>query len=222
MSTSFGQPSAASTNSGFGQSAAGFGGSNDQAMESESTQRPNPFGVAPSNSASTGFGSQPVQQQTAPTESAGDINPVNPLLNKPAKPLHVTQKLPAKPPTFDMSNRLTSFRGQTVTYIEPPRVDQGDLPAEYRDMQTAQAEPFPAYKRPDTVQMEKIWFPKGPDEKVLDKLGDAVKRLDFEGEEEDYEGGVQAAYEELYETGEFKDGLLPMVPPKREWVSYDF
>ncbi|ETN38135.1 uncharacterized protein HMPREF1541_07759 [Cyphellophora europaea CBS 101466] len=213
ISTSFGQAAAPSsgfsnaTNAGFGQvqgQNAGFGKTNDQDMESEPTARPNPFGARPASSAATA--TQPVQQQQGTAASAsGGFNPVNPLLGKPAAPLHVTERLPAQDPTFDMGGRLTSFRGQSVTYIEP-----------------APAAAFPCFIRSDTKEPERIWYPNAGNEKTLQSLNTEGKRLDFEGTPEEYTDVVKEAYRHLYETGSWKDGKLPLVPPAREMVAYDF
>ena len=48
------------------------------------------------------------------------------------------------------------------------------------------------------------------------------KRADFEAREEEYGEGVKEAYRVLYETGEWAGGKLPLVPPMRDWVAYDF
>lgn len=230
VSTAFGQPAAPS--SGFGQNA-GAAKTNDQDMDSEPTQRANPFGQ-PAAASSGGFGAPPPQaaapQQPEPTTApappnnnpASDWNPSNPLLGKPAVALHVTEKLPPQPPDFDMGGRLTSFRGQRVTYIQPPPVDKSDLPPQYQDILPTELAPFPCYTRPDTREPERIWFPQGSAEKGVVSLGAEGKRLDFEGRPDEYGEGVKEAYKYLYETGQWLEGRLPLVPPSREMVVYDF
>jgi len=42
-----------------------------------------------------------------------------------------------------------------------------------------------------------------------------------EGRPEEYTEAVREAYEYVAKEGRFKDGIMPNVPPKREWVSWD-
>lgn len=227
LSTAFGQPAAPS--SGFGQNA-GFGKPKDQDMDSEPTQqRTNPFGTQPSSSGA--FGTQPSATPTQPQSQppppsnanapASAWNPENPLLGKPAAPLHITQRLPPQPPTFDPSGRLSTFRGQRVTYIAP-KDEKTNLPDQYQDIQAAKVAPFPCYTRPDTRELEKIWFPNGSAEEKLQSLSLEGKRRDFEGGDDGYTDQVRGAYQALFETGQWGAGGLPLVPPRREMVAYDF
>ena len=70
-------------------------------------------------------------------------------------------------------------------------------------------EPF--FKRSDGG-LEKIWFPKGPPpfKKELD-LPDEV-----------YDDATKENYMYMKQHGAFKDGIMPVLPPKREWVDWDF
>jgi nucleoporin NUP42 len=59
---------------------------------------------------------------------------------------------------------------------------------------------------------EKIWFPDGPPPPYKDtELDDSV-----------YTDEVQEAYVHMRETGSFRDGVMPLIPPKREWCTFDF
>jgi nucleoporin NUP42 len=47
-------------------------------------------------------------------------------------------------------------------------------------------------------------------------------RKDLEAESEMYTEEVRKAYEYLAREGRFEGGMMPAVPPLREWTSYDF
>ena len=64
----------------------------------------------------------------------------------------------------------------------------------------------------DDGHWEKAWFPDGPP--VLTK----VKELPAEA----YDKNVKESYKFLKEHGSFKDGILPDLPPRKEWCSWDF
>lgn len=234
LSTAFGKPAqpaangfGSGTQSSFGQ-AGGFGATKqpdpDTGMESEPSpaMRPNPFGARPSTS--NGFGGQPAQAQSqspapAPAQPVPDgsleaLNPINPLINKPAAPLHINQSLPAQPPQIQPNGRVTSYRGQPTTYIRQPD--------KLVDGEPVFQDPILCYKRPDTRQDEKIWHHRAGNEPTLIALSTELKKFDFQGAEQEYADEVKGEYAHLYETGQWRDGKLPLVPPQREWVAYDF
>ena len=59
---------------------------------------------------------------------------------------------------------------------------------------------------------EKIWFPDGPP--VFNKMPDVAL--------EEYDEESKESYKYMMEHGEFKDGVMPLLPPRREWCSWDF
>lgn len=59
---------------------------------------------------------------------------------------------------------------------------------------------------------EKIWFPNGPP--PFDR--------NTEFEDSSYDDSVKSAYLHVRETGMFAGGVMPLVPPKREWCLWDF
>jgi nucleoporin NUP42 len=69
----------------------------------------------------------------------------------------------------------------------------------------------PCTRRSDGL-WERIWFPDGPPKwkKAPDLSDDA------------YDEKTVAQYKYWKETGTFKDGIMPELPPKREWCSWDF
>lgn len=74
---------------------------------------------------------------------------------------------------------------------------------------------YPCLRRADGT-LEKIWFPQGDREPNVE----ALRKLDLQAQEEEYTEEVKEQYRVLHETGRF--GVMPRVPPMREWVGYDF
>lgn len=60
-------------------------------------------------------------------------------------------------------------------------------------------------------KLERIWHPNGP----------PPPNPDIEDPPGMYNAVLEAAYAFVRETGTFKDGIMPEVPPKREWIRYD-
>lgn len=92
-----------------------------------------------------------------------------------------------------MSKRLTMWKGQPVKYIND----------------------WPCYLHPqDRQTFVRIHFPDGPPE--------PASLRDAQGKPEEYTAEVNEQYEYFFSNGYFKDGVIPPVPPKSEWVSFDF
>lgn len=73
----------------------------------------------------------------------------------------------------------------------------------------------PSYLHPqDNKTWMRIHFPDGPPD-------DATLR-DVEAAPEEYTPEIEAQYKFFMEKGYFKDGIIPSVPPKKEWNSWDF
>ena len=163
-----------------------------------------PFGQPPSGQ--NRFG-QPQQQPAQPfgqpaAPSGFNQPPPQTTVTPETKPavfnMHNPNELNPIPPmsgqtTRDMDNKLTAWKGQPVQYIND----------------------YPCYLHPqDQRTWVRINFPDGPpDEATL---------RDSEGKSEEYTPEIAAQYEFFLKNGYFKDGLIPPVPPKREWISWDF
>ena len=92
-----------------------------------------------------------------------------------------------------MSQKLLSWKGQQVQYI-----NNG-----------------PCYLHPqDRKTWVRIFFPDGPP-------NDASLK-DAHGKPDEYTDQIAEQYEFFLKNGAFKNYVLPSVPPKREWVSFDF
>ncbi|KAI1905983.1 hypothetical protein LOZ61_006864 [Ophidiomyces ophidiicola] len=91
-----------------------------------------------------------------------------------------------------MTNKLLVWKGQVVKYIDDE----------------------PCYQHPDNpTTFVHIFFPDGA------PTPDAFKSsIGTPGE---YTSGIETAYSYSKEHGAFKNGLMPLVPPKPEWCSFD-
>lgn len=70
---------------------------------------------------------------------------------------------------------------------------------------------IPCYKNPNG-SWERIWFPDGPPAFLKpESLPDV-----------EYDEGTIQNYLQLRQTGRFIDNIIPALPPKREWLSWDF
>lgn len=142
-------------------------------------------------------GLAPAPNATTTTTTNAPISngfPAPPPAPAPAQPTPMPPS--SDPSTYTtrnpQTNRLTSFKGRPVTYI-------GDAPH---------------YRRADEGQPERIWFPDGPPapnpwaEPPPEAYGGAV-------------GAFEEAYKFVAERGQFRDGVMPEEPPRREWVRWD-
>ena len=59
---------------------------------------------------------------------------------------------------------------------------------------------------------EKVWFPDGAP--TYNKTPDVAQ--------DDYDEETKENYRHMMNHGEFKDGIMPLLPPRREWSNWDF
>ncbi|KAI9820815.1 MAG: hypothetical protein M1826_000840 [Phylliscum demangeonii] len=69
----------------------------------------------------------------------------------------------------------------------------------------------PCYTRDDDGTYERIWFPAGPP--PVDESCELPLEM--------YDEKTKAAYLYVRDHGEFKDGWIPPLPPRREWCRFD-
>lgn len=92
------------------------------------------------------------------------------------------------------TNKLRAWKGQPVTYVSDDN---------------------PCYAHPqDPTVLVHIFFPDGP------PLATTLK--DAQAKDVEYTPEVEEAYKFAKQHGQFKDGVIPSVPPKNEWCSFDF
>lgn len=199
-----------------------FGGSSQSAFgqPSQPAAQQNPFGSAqpkpafgqasqpttsafgqPSQPAANAnpFGqpTQPQQQQATPSPFGAASTAPQP--NGAAPTPNTTATTPSggpDPSTYltHTANQPTSFKNQPVTYLGEPKN-------------------FHVY--PSNNRAERLWFPQGP----------PAPNPDVQLEPVFYEGALgaelQGIYEKVAQGGEFAGGVMPEVPPRREWIRFD-
>ncbi|KAL4942463.1 hypothetical protein BDV06DRAFT_192048 [Aspergillus oleicola] len=200
----FGQQSSTATTSGFGtpaQQPNPFSQPSTTSFGQPAQQAPNPFGAPAQQQVSTPFGQQQSggagATTTTDTSTTVGIGPP-PVLKvendlMPIPPLNGQSEYNGPPIPNTKLRQLTRWKGQPVQYINDA----------------------PCYLHPqDGKTWVRIFFPHGP------PLKSSVQ--DAQAEPEKYTPEVAAQYEFFVQNGSFKDGLIPSVPPKTEWVSFDF
>lgn len=167
----------------------------------QSAAAPSPFGAAaqqatpsPFNQPTGGFGQA---AQAAPTTSASkpitDNGPPPTIKIDDPNELNPIPPLSGQTVKDPMMQRLSMWKGQPVKYIDN----------------------VPCYLHPqDRQTYVRIFFPDGPP--------DQASLRDAHGKPEEYTPEVTEQYEFFLKNGYFKDGVIPSVPPKSEWVSFDF
>lgn len=200
---------------------------------------PAPFGAPPLGGTGPAFGGNTAFGGTNPTPSAFAIpQPVPPAAApsvspfvQPTNPFGRSQQL-AQPSAFGMpantppSNPIGQPPAPTTNGSifgkpqsgQPPtangpsvqRDDQNKLTV-WHGRPVSYIDGDPCYKRRDGT-WEKIWFPNGP----------LTSHSDTQLPDEAYDEKTKEAYIFMKEHKAFKDGIMPEIPPKREWCSWDF
>lgn len=194
---------------GFSQPTAPFG---------QPAQTASPFGQAPQQQqppAAGPFGqpSAPVnpfdapstQQQPGPSAFGQPAGPQGvPVQNVNAGPrafikiddandLNPLPQLQGETRRDPNTNRITMWKGRPVNYINDA----------------------PCYLHPqDNKTYVRINFPDGPP--------DDTTLQDSQGKPEEYTPEVEEMYKFFLENGYFKDGVIPSVPPRKDFISFDF
>jgi len=217
-SPSFGQPQSNQTPANpFSKSP--FGQSNNQQAspfgQPQATSA-NPFSKTaspqPSTTTQSTFGQpQPVAPQPQSSVAQPTTSTTKPT-TAPIQPLHYTQTLPAAPTTFTPAGDLTTYRSRPISYR---RIEEPTMSGEMRLKET-----IPRYQRPDNGNLERIWFPRGSDEKGVQTLMNVIN--DVQAEEAEYTDEVKKMYGYLFERGRFEARKVPLIPPLQSWVDRDF
>lgn len=211
----FGQPAAQAAANPFGQPLPQAQNvfSRDSAPQS-APQPTNPFGQPP-NTSPYPF-AQPAPSH--PTSVFG--NPSAPLKafsqqNKSAPATLSTQlsnptpsNVFAKPnaPTAPMA---TQFNAPSQTPSNAPRDANGKL-LSWKGQPVKYMGELPCYKNP-SGSWDRIWFPDGPPAFLKPESFPDVQ----------YDEGTIQNYLQLKQTGRFEENIIPALPPKREWISWD-
>ena len=201
--SAFGRPSTLNPSPAFGQSATSGAISG---FSQTSTAPPNPFGQPTAPSTTGSFG-QPLT--AAP-------NPFGQRTSTANQPFPFVQTSGTsntlQPPTLPVPNRanVRSTSGQGTNGIQVQKDSQGKITT-WEGFSVRYFDDEPCYKSNDG-SWQRIWFPDGP----------PVFTKSVELPVEAYDEATKANYRHLKETGTFQDGIMPALPPRREWCSWNF
>ncbi|KAI4731471.1 hypothetical protein E4T49_00687 [Aureobasidium sp. EXF-10728] len=198
----FGQPSAPTPQNGvFGRPSApsqqqtGFAKPSPFAQAQENQQQ-SPFAQAAAKPAAFGQPSQPADKQTFGGGFGTAVAPPQQQAQQQQPPQSFAEPMPQGDwITRQPNGTLKSFKGAPVQY----QATKETVPTQ---------EP---YYRKANGQMERIWHPEGI----------PAPRAEIEAPAEAYTAEHEAAYKFVAEQGVFKDGIMPELPPKCEWIRWD-
>ncbi|QIX00569.1 hypothetical protein AMS68_006086 [Peltaster fructicola] len=204
----FAQPPQAASASPFAaaaQNASPFG----QAAPAQSspfgatTQNKSPFAQVqpalgqPSQPAQSSFGQPSQSTRTSFGQSSQPIqsSPFAAASQQQNNVASTSTKQPTNHLTRDGAGRLTAFHGAPVSFDSVKKAHTA--------------------RNPRTGKQERIWFPDGA----------TLPHKDAQAEDKAYEGGIGQQLARMYlyakEFGTFENGVVPEIPPKCEWVSFD-
>ncbi|KAJ5613951.1 hypothetical protein N7528_007605 [Penicillium herquei] len=186
--------------SGFGQPSGpgpfGQPSTNPSPFGQPQQAQPTPFGQPSAPAANNAFG-----QPSAPAAS----NPFG-APSKPAAPFGQPAAAQGVPVTF--------------TDVGPPAYLKSDIPGELTPVPRLQGET----RRDPTTNRLTMW--KGQRVEYVNDhpcyIHPEDNKTPSQGEPEDYTPEIEEMYKYFLANGCFKDGVIPKVPPKREWISFDF
>ena len=197
--STFGQQNIPAASTPFGQQAA----PPSDTFGQPSQPPPNPFGnptapttTNPFDRPSQPSSSNPFSQPAAPHQPS----PFGQTPPPPSNPF--TQ--PPRPSTTDPSSSLPASSTTTKRDAQNKLTLWKGHPVRYIDGE-------PCRKRTDGA-WEKIWFPDGPPK--FAKTPELPDEL--------YDEGTRERYLFMRQQGGFRDGVMPLLPPKREWCRWDF
>lgn len=201
-------------------------------------QQTNPFGQAAPARLSNPFGQQSSTGNSVLNPPAFDKPPLQQPVNPFSKPTNATPNPfasagsdrnpstassqlagPAKP--FNQSNSQASRTGTTLSSAVPTgsslsvpvdakRDSTGRL-TKWKGNPVQYIENDACYQDNDGI-LKKIWFPDGP----------PVYTKAVELPDDAYDESTKENYKFLKDHGTFKDGLMPELPPRREWCNWNF
>ena len=241
--SSFGRPSApAQQPSRFGQSSA-FRSTSSPFAPRAHAQFAQPSVTSGAPAARFGQPSNPFAQTRAAQQS-GFSQPSAPASSQSQTSFTNTQAQPASNTSFGKpsqgSNGAFGSQGNSIPAVNPfvkpqetgtssfgqasslnaPAETGGQLTDARKDAQgklvswkgkpVTYVDDEPCFKRPDGA-WEKIWFPEPP-----------VWKNSQEPPDDAYDEATKEAYRYAKKHGRFPGDKIPLLPPKKEWISWDF
>lgn len=233
----FGQPTSIGS-SAFGrpsQTGQPAFGQPSQPVQSSFGRPSQPAFGQPSQPNQPAFGqpSQPTQpafgQPSQPTHPAfgQPSQPVRPAFGQPSQPNQSAFGQPSQPPqpAFGQpSNPSKSAFGQPSqpTFGQPTQTPLNPSPFD-RPSQPSKT-PFASAPNTTSTPQQPQQNPSTDPSQTQQQSNPSSGDPDAEGPSSAYEGplgqALKEVYQAVYATGRFGDGLVPEVPPKREWVKF--
>lgn len=225
-STPFGAPSAPANPFGGGQQQSTTGPANPFGRPSASTtpfgapsapSQASPFGASSSTAASNPFGQPSQPPVTNPFGAPPAVaNPFGAPSSAPSNPFGApSTKPPSTTSPFKQVNGtssggyIPSTGGDVSTYTSK---DMSGRLTTFKGRRVEYKENEPGYIGSDGSWC-RIFFPDGPPTHTTQTTTDPSDQ---------YDSATEAAYKRLLETGEFPEGGIPLLPPKKEWLRWDF
>ncbi|KAI6867598.1 hypothetical protein KC318_g19037, partial [Hortaea werneckii] len=187
----------------------------------------NPFGSKPASTATFGQPTQPSSGFGQPSQPGGGgsafgagfgqtSQPAAPPAQASA-PFGAAPQSTATAPAAGAPQINGAFAtGPTATSHYTTRTGTGSLSTWKGQPVLYDEQNHPTIQNSQTGKAERIWHPDGPPQNSNPYA---------EAPPEKYAGELGGVLKEVYdyvnETGAFKDGLMPEIPPKREWIRWD-
>jgi nucleoporin NUP42 len=197
----------------FGQSAVA-----SNPFGAPSPARPTPFGAPPTTTTTTTPFSQPSQPAVSNPFGSAPAVP-NPFVAPSSAPVYPFGAPTTKPPSttspFKQVNGTTpsgyvpATGGDVTTYITKDMTGRLTV---FKGRRVEYKHGEPGYTGLDGSWC-RIFFPDGPPTHTTQTTTDVADQ---------YDAATEAAYKRLLETGEFPNGEIPLLPPKKEWLRWDF
>ena len=227
---SFGQPLSSTQPNPFGQPSAPFQSSpfakispfsqpptsNTTTAPTQPTAAPaNPFGQPSAPQTTNPFAKPPT---TAPTPFGQPSKTRIYYANRPVPSFGFDMQafkasLPSTSTSTNRTNNPITAPAPTTASQTPANVqrDSQNRLRTWNNKPVTYIDEEPCFKSPEGY-WTKIWFPDGP----------PVFKKSEELPEEVYDEGAKENYRHLKEHGVFLGGLIPELPPRREWVGWNF
>lgn len=211
--TAFGQPSFPINRNPFGPAAS----MNTTTLSQPSSQPANIFAKPTPPQGTTAFGQPSTAQPNQNLAPSGQFGPSGNTTsaNTFNQPSFSTPTTTFGQPSATALTPAISGRGpnpaRNTTATNPQRNAAGKLTS-WKGKPVSYIDDEPCIKSANGSLWERIWFADGPP--VFLKTEEPPLKA--------YDEGTKEVYRLLRETGSLKDGVLPELPPRREWCSWDF
>lgn len=206
--SAFSQPNPFSQSSKFGQPSmpVATGGLSQNTTAVIPSSSPNAFNT-PIAPASTNTVGQHAMANPTPFAQTGITQPSMLFARAPIAPMTSGQ---LNTPITSSAFGAIAAQASNSQHDTAQRDPQGKL-ITWKGKSVSYLDDEPCFKGKDN-NWEKIWFPDGP----------PVFKKAEELPEENYDQATKESYKFLETNGAFKDGVMPYLPPRREWCSWDF